>query len=249
MEAEVMTYRMSRGHVELFGDDKPRSYLYIALLTTDSWNVHPIRSEFAVRFMRQDEARRQQFRDNYVEEFPLTDEVQGVAPEWHFEEKDPWVHRSWRLKQYLERDKMIHNPCIVWIGDNYPQGFVFEGHHRTGAAAALNWKTIPAVVLHEAGVEPGYGKMSHHDRNAMRVGLEARGLPNTARIQGLKIWFYNEAEARQFLIPRPNNPNQFYVRDMDIANCRGEAPEWADVPRGKEFTVKGRVYKFAEQGT
>lgn len=244
MEAEVPVYKMRKGHIELFGDNEPRSYFYIALMTTDSWNVHPIRSEFAVRFMRQSEEKRQEFRDKYVEEFTLTEEVKGIAPAWHFEYG---IHKSWRMKEYLERDKMIHNPCIMWVGDNYPQGFVFEGHHRTGAAAALNWKTIPAVILHEEGFAPGYGKMSHADREAMRIGLKERGLPNTSRIQGLKIWFYTELEARQFLIPRPNVPNQFLVRSQDIAECVGEAPEWADIPRGKEFTVKGRVYKFAEQ--
>jgi len=235
-------YRLSKHHEELFGNDQPRSFYFILMTVFDFWEMHPLRPEFMTLYQYITEDQRRAFRDKYVEEVPLAG-LDGVAPGWHFNEG---VHRSWRLLGYLKRDKKINVPLIIFYGDEWPDGYVYEGHHRAGAAKELGWDTVPAFVFNLVGIEPGgYCYMTDRDRKDMGRIQEEKGLPNTSRIHGMKINFWSEKELRSFMFPRKQDRTKYGVQDMITSKCQGEDhPEWNGIERGITIKIRNGDFKL-----
>lgn len=224
----VRLYELQKGHDLVFFHGKPQSMYFLMSLICDYYNTHPLRPEFTSLYQYTTDKRKKFIRDIFVSDVEITNDLEGVAPAFHFK---PGVHRSWRIIEYLKRDKQILVPLVV-INDN-GQLTVYEGHHRAGAAKLLGWKTIPAIVLNADGKAPGYGNMSNDNRLMFRDILLNRGLPDTSRIHGMKIHTWSEKELRQFMVPRPGAQGKYNARSQVISDCVDEEDaRWKDVPRG-----------------
>ena len=230
----ILLHKIPEFHEEVFGDDKPRSLYFIMMKTLDRFNMHPLRPEFTPMLQISTEEQKKVFKDKFVKEVPL-EGMEGIAPAFHFESG---IHRSWKLKEYLVRDKIIKQPLAIFYGkglkkDQWKNGYVYEGHHRAGAAKLLKWETVPALVLHTVEMTgDGYCGMSYEDRKEMKEEQKKRGFPNTSRICGVRITAWSEKELREFMYPRPKDPNKYYIQDMDITKCKLGHPAWENVPEG-----------------
>ena len=242
----ILLHKVPKYHKEIFGDDKPRSLFFLLLKVFGHFNMHPIRAEFTPMNRFSTEKQKKAFRDKFVQEIPI-EGLEDIAPAFHF---DRGVHRSWRLIEYLAKDKAIKEPLAVFRGkglknDQWKYGYIYEGKHRAGAAKLLGWKTVPAFVLHTVGMVNGRDGMTFDERREMKEEQKKRGLPDTSRIHGTKIHLWSERELRQFMYPRPNNPNQYYVQDLDTTKCKLGHPEWEKVPKGSvEIKLRSGNFKL-----
>jgi len=210
----IYLFKLEKGHREVFGDDRPHGYYFMIMKLFDFWAMHPLRPELATIYQTRNAEDQCLFKEKYIEEVPLVEGMGGVAPAWHFQRG---IHRSWRLIEYLERDGEIKVPCSVWLGlDGYPDGYVHEGHHRSGAARVLGWKTIPALKLIVSSVVSGVCYMTDEERREMRAEQLKRGLLDTSRIHGLKIAHWTQEELKKFMYPRPHDPKKYYMKGMTL---------------------------------
>ena len=229
----ILLHKLPRFHKEIFGDDNPRSLYFIMMKTLDRFNMHPIRPEFTPMLRISSDEQKQAFKDKFVEEVPI-EGLEDIAPAFHFEKG---VHRSWRLIEMLAKDKHIKEPLAIFYGkglkdNHWKNGYIYEGKHRAGAAKLLGWETVPAFSLHTVGTGDGYCNMTYDERAEMKKEQEKRGLPDTSRICGVRINLWSERELRQFMYPRPKDPNQYYVQDLDTTKCGLGHPAWEGIPKG-----------------
>ena len=230
----ILLHKIPKYHKEIFGDNKPRSLYFIMMKILDRFNMHPLRPEFTPMLRILTEEQKQVFKDKFVQEVPI-EGLEDIAPSFHFERG---VHRSWRLIEYLARDKVIKEPLAIFYGkglknDQWEKGYIYEGKHRAGAAKLLDWKTVPAFVLHTVGMTgDGYCGMAYEERTEMKKEQKKRGFPDTSRICGVRINLWSEKELRTFMYPRPKDPNQYYIQDMDITKCKLGYPAWEGIPKG-----------------
>ena len=242
----ILLHKLPKHHKEIFGDDKPRSLYFTMIKILDRFNMHPIRPEFTPMLRISTEEQKQNFKNRFVTEVPIKG-LEDIAPASHFERG---VHRSWKLIEYLARDKKINEPLAIFYGknlknDHWENGFIYEGKHRAGAAKLLEWKTVPAFVLHTVGVGIGRDGVTDDERKEIKEEQKKRGLPDTSRIYGTRIHGWSERELRQFMYPRPNNPNQYYVQSLDTTECKLGHPGWEGIPRGSvELKLRSGIVKF-----
>lgn len=243
----ILLHKLPKFHQEIFGDDKPRSLYFLLLKVFGHFNMHPIRAEFTPMNRFSTKEQKKNFRNKFVEEIPL-EGLEDIAPAFHFERG---VHRSWRLIECLARDRVIKEPLAVFYGkglknDKWKRGYIYEGKHRAGAAKLLGWKTVPAFVLHTVGMTgDGYCDMTFDERKEMKEEQKKRGLLDTSRIHGVKIHLWSERELRQLMYPRPNDPNQYYVQDLDTTKCDLNHPAWENIPRGSvEIKLRSGIFKL-----
>lgn len=223
----VYVFKLPKYHKEVFGDDRPRSYYFILSKLFDFWEMHPLRPEF-VSLHKFSGVNTEVFNEKYVEETIISDSFTGIAPGWHFESG---IHKSWQLIKWLDRDKMMQVPLVMYFGvqsvTTWKSGHVYEGHHRAGAANRLGWRTFPVFKLFVTHTEPGFCEMTPEDRTEMGKIQDERGLPNTSRIHGVKIAMWTEPELRQFMFPRKEDVTKFGIQNMITTKCLGkEYPEW-----------------------
>jgi hypothetical protein len=210
----VHTFKVKGFHEELFGDDKPRGYYIIIMKLFNFFAMHPLRPELTTMYQNRPKKEQGLFRGKYIQPVPIIG-AEGVAPAWHFERG---IHRSWRLIEYLERDGGIKVPCCIFERKDRPL-YVYEGHHRTGAAVRLGWTTVPALLLEQVDVRPGYCHMTEDDREELAEEQVNRGLPNTSRIHGMKIAGWTPEELEEFMYPRPHNPKQYYMKYLFVGDA------------------------------
>lgn len=233
-------FKLRSGHEEVFGDDRPRSYHFIIMKLFDFWEMHPLRPELTTMYQNRPEEEKLRFKEKYVEEVKFKG-MTGIAPAFHFE---PGVHRSWQLINYLKRDGEIKVPCCVWFGkEKNGRGYVYEGHHRVGAAELVGWETIPALVLDLCGAIPGPQSMPIKDKEEFRQEQMKRGLPDSTRIHGRKIHEWSEKELRTFMIPRPHNKSKYYMQSLFTSECAMGHPDWEGIPVGS-IVIDIRAGKF-----
>lgn len=243
----ILLHKVPKYHKELFGDDRPRSLYLIIMAVFDFWEMHPLRPEFTTLFNSLSAEKSKEFKDKYVKEVPL-EGLENIAPAWHFQ---PGIHRSWQLIKYLPRDGEIKVPLTIFFGkglkkNQWEKGRVYEGSHRAGAASALGWKTVPALVLDTVGIaRDGYCGMSDEDRMEMRKKQEEMGLQNTSRIHGVQIHLWSEKELRQFMFPRPKDRTKYGMQDLHTSKCKEGHPGWDGIKEGSvEIKIRAGNFKL-----
>ncbi len=245
----IWGHKVPTYHHELFGDDEPHSLYFIIMKMTDFWEMHPLRPEFTTLFSMLEllAPEKQEKLKRYVYEIPW-ENLEDVAPGWHF---IPGIHRSAKLVEYLKRDGKIKVPAVVYFGknlrkDQWKNGYVYEGHHRAGAAAVLKWPTIPALVLHTVEVlrVPSLAGMTDDERDQMGQEQRKRGFPDSSRIHGLTLQYWTEKELRTFMRPRPNDKLQYFTQNKYpiTRNCTIDHPDWEGIPRG--IVIKNKRGEF-----
>lgn len=240
-------FKLRDHHKEVFGDENPRSYYFLLMKLFDFWEMHPLRPEF-VSLYKFSGIDLQALKDKYVVDLLFDGNITGIAPGWHFE---PGIHKSWQLIKWLPRDGEIRMPLVVYYGKSIKQwvsGHVYEGHHRSGAANRLGWKTFPALVLDAVGTEEGFCEMTQKDRDEMGRIQEKKGLPNSSRIHGVKIALWTDTELRSFMYPRLQDKTKFGIQNMLLSECAGASyPEWLKFGEGSIVLNAGHgVFKAPE---
>ena len=233
-------------HREIFGNDEPHSLYFILMKLMDFWEMHPLRPEFTTIFQIVPKEKQDEFKQRYIKHIPI-EGLEAIAPGCHF---IPGFHRSAKLVPYLERDKEIRVPPVVFFGidlknEQWKSGYIYEGKHRVGAAAVLKWSTVPALVLHTVGELEGVGYcgMTVDEREEMYKEQMKRGLPNSSRIHGMQIILWSEEELRTFMRPRSHNKSKYYMQGdkLVITGYKlNNHPDWEGVPKGIVISHKGK---------
>lgn len=213
-------YRMKIGHKEVFGSDEPHSYHFILLKAFDFWNIHPLRPELSSLYHFSGEENKKRFEKFVNREYPLTEGLEGVAPKEHFGILN---HRSENMVVRLSKDKRIHVPCSVMECQNW--SYVYEGHHRSGAAAFLGWKYIPAfVVVRDCVDKDTMSCMTDGERELMSIEQEKRGLPDSSRVHGIKHTSWTKEHREQFMF-KPENSHQWRMKHIYLSKI-GNEEQW-----------------------